>query len=76
MVTSGLTELYMYLISIINKNADLQDCMDILHLYIMQWDGICHVLLYYHTCFQSIPFGRQEHCMSRYYINIPVLYVQ
>ena len=32
MVTSGLTELYMYLISFKNKNADLQDCMDILHL--------------------------------------------
>ena len=25
--------------------------MDILHL--MQWDGICHVLLNYCTCFQS-----------------------
>ena len=47
METSGLTEMYSYQ----NKNADLQDCMDILHL--MQWDGICRVLLNYCTCFHS-----------------------
>ena len=39
--------------------------MDILHL--MQWDGICLVLLNYHILVSNLPYGCQEHCMSRYY---------